>query len=153
MFGRVCFRMLAVAKRPSAAMVVRSTSARLSASATSARVQPAMVSVTSIRPFSSSESADVNHDARVRRLLYRCKQRGLRELDLLMGTWADENLDSLSPSDLDDFEKLCEHQESPHIMKWLTGQMEIPPEFDTAVLKSLIEYTHSGSKSWAPKNE
>lgn len=43
-------------------------------------------------------------DVRKKRLLYRSKQRGWLEVDLLLGTWASENLGRLNEKELDEFE-------------------------------------------------
>lgn len=43
-------------------------------------------------------------DSRRKRLLYRSKQRGWLEVDLLLGTWASENIDTLTPEELDQYE-------------------------------------------------
>jgi succinate dehydrogenase flavin-adding protein (antitoxin of CptAB toxin-antitoxin module) len=63
---------------------------------------------------------------RINRLLYRARQRGWLELDLLVGLWAERCVPSLSEAQLDDFEALL-NQENPELYKWLTGQIE-PPE-------------------------
>jgi len=43
-------------------------------------------------------------DIRRKRLVYRSKQRGWLEVDLLLGTWASENVPNLNAKELDDFE-------------------------------------------------
>ena len=88
--------------------------------------------------------------ARERRILYRCKQRGVLELDLLMGTWAEANISRLSSAELDQLEKLS-LVESPDLLKWCLKQAEVPAEFDTPLLHQLQEYTSSHTKKWSPK--
>ena len=43
-------------------------------------------------------------DIRKKRLIYRSKQRGWLEVDLLLGTWASEHVSTLSVKELDQFE-------------------------------------------------
>ena len=43
-------------------------------------------------------------DIRKKRLIYRSKQRGWLEFDLLLGTWASEHVSTLSVGELDQFE-------------------------------------------------
>ena len=54
-------------------------------------------------------SADL--DPRRRRLLFRSWHRGMREMDLLMGQFADAHLAGFSNDELDLFEALSENQD------------------------------------------
>ena len=45
-----------------------------------------------------------NLDIRRKRLVYRSKQRGWLEVDLLLGTWAHENVQKLTEAELDEYE-------------------------------------------------
>lgn len=80
-----------------------------------------------------------------KRILYRCKQRGLLELDLVLGSWAQDNIARMSGSQLRQLESLS-LAESPTIMKWLMRSEDPPTEYDTPVLENLRQYMHSGMK-------
>ena len=51
-------------------------------------------------------SADL--DPRRRRILFRAWHRGMREMDLIMGRFADAEIDAMSEAELDEFEQLIE---------------------------------------------
>jgi succinate dehydrogenase assembly factor 2 len=72
--------------------------------------------------------ADVAPDARRRkRLVYRSKQRGWLEVDLLLGTWASINVPSLNADELDEFEKFV-NMETIDIYNVLTLRSDVPEE-------------------------
>ncbi|EEH59390.1 uncharacterized protein MICPUCDRAFT_70267 [Micromonas pusilla CCMP1545] len=59
------------------------------------------------------------------RLLYRAKQRGFLELDILVGKWAQRHLINRSEEFMASFSEVLD-EENPELFKWLTGQ-EYPP--------------------------
>ena len=75
-------------------------------------------------------SADL--DPRRRRLLFQCWHRGIREMDLIMGRFADAEIGTLSESELTEFEALIEVPDRD-LFKWLIGEAETPSNYDTAV--------------------
>ena len=87
--------------------------------------------------------ADVAPDARRRkRLVYRSKQRGWLEVDLLLGTWASINVPSLNADELDEFEKFV-NMETIDIYNVLTLRSDVPEEMGGGVAgdgkRSLVE--------------
>ncbi|MEI4850444.1 succinate dehydrogenase assembly factor 2, partial [Klebsiella pneumoniae] len=60
------------------------------------------------------------------RLIYRSKQRGYLELDLILGKWVQENITSMDESAIRSLVDVLD-LENPDLWKWLTGQ-EQPPE-------------------------
>jgi antitoxin CptB len=83
----------------------------------------------------SSEGLDV----RRRKLLFRAWRRGVREMDLIVGRFADAYIASLDESALDDFERLIEAPNAD-LYAWVVGDTEIPVNYDTAVLRQLIAF-------------
>jgi antitoxin CptB len=77
-----------------------------------------------------------NLDARRRKILFRAWRRGLREMDLVMGQFADANLPAMSEAELDEFERLLDIPD-PQILAWITGSEPIPPRHDTALFTRL----------------
>jgi len=58
--------------------------------------------------------------------VYRAKQRGFLELDLVVGRWAQEVVPHASAQQLDETEVMLD-EENPDLWKWLTGQEGAPP--------------------------
>ncbi len=57
--------------------------------------------------------------------MYRSKQRGFLEMDLLVGLWAERNVPELDEEALAAFTVVLD-QENPDLFKWLTGQVPAP---------------------------
>ena len=70
---------------------------------------------------------DLELDVRKKRLIYRSKQRGWLEVDLLLGTWANENVNGLTMDELNEFEDFV-NRETIDIYNIVTLRTEIPDE-------------------------
>jgi antitoxin CptB len=82
-------------------------------------------------------------DERQRRLLFRAWHRGMREMDLIMGAFADAMIDRLSAAELDEFERLMQAPD-PQLYRWIAGDGEPPPPYDCSVLHRLREFHRRG---------
>lgn len=71
--------------------------------------------------------------------MFRAWHRGIREMDLILGSFADACIDELDSEELGDFEKLIEVDDW-EIYRWITGEAPIPPEFDSALLRRISAY-------------
>jgi antitoxin CptB len=67
-------------------------------------------------------------DDRRKRLLFRCWHRGIREMDLILGRFADAEIANLSDDELADLEFLMEVPD-PDLYAALTGNVLPAPEF------------------------
>lgn len=79
-------------------------------------------------------------EARRKRLRFRSWHRGTKEMDLLLGRFADRELFTMGAAELDRYEALLEIPE-PVIYAWLTGQGTPPPAYDHEVTRRLIAFT------------
>lgn len=83
-------------------------------------------------------------DPRRRRALFRAWHRGMREMDILLGTFADASLAGLSETELDEFEELLELADRD-LLGWLTGEFELPAQHNTPLWAKIAAFhTHSG---------
>jgi len=82
---------------------------------------------------------------RQRKLLFRAWRRGVREMDLIVGRFADAYIDTFDEASLDDFEHLIEAPNA-ELYAWVVGQDGIPANYDTAVLRQLIAF-HSQAEA------
>ncbi|HLL27694.1 MAG TPA: succinate dehydrogenase assembly factor 2 [Xanthobacteraceae bacterium] len=87
--------------------------------------------------------ANSDLDVRRRRLSFRAWHRGTREMDLLLGRFADAEIAKLDDETLDAFETLMEVSD-PELYAWITGSLEAPPLYDTPLLRRLRQF-HLGS--------
>ena len=86
--------------------------------------------------MSGSSLSSAALDERRRRILFRSWRRGMREMDLVMGRFADAHLAAMSAGELDEFERLLDLPDAK-VLAWLTGRAQIPSEFDTPLLAKL----------------
>ncbi len=82
-------------------------------------------------------------DARRRKLRFRCWHRGVREMDLLMGRFADACLAGLDATELDDLERLIDVPD-PELYVWIVSDDPPPGSTDTPLLRRLRAF-HRGS--------
>ena len=80
--------------------------------------------------MSGSNLSSAALDERRRRILFRAWRRGMREMDLVMGNFVDQNLPTMTEAELDAFERLMDAPD-PQVLSWITGEAPTPPEFDT----------------------
>lgn len=82
-------------------------------------------------------------DVRRRRILFRAWHRGTREMDLVMGRFAERELAHLTDAELDDLELLMEVPDRD-VFAWLTGEIATPGNYDTPVFRRLCAFhTHA----------
>ena len=86
-----------------------------------------------------SKDAGEDLPMRLRRVRYRAWHRGTREMDLMLGPFADAKLDGLPPLELDRFEQLLEEADTD-LLKWLMGQEPTPADADREFLDRLLAY-------------
>ncbi len=80
-------------------------------------------------------------DARRKRLLFRSWHRGMREADLLLGSFAEQHLAALSEPQLDRYEALLEEDDG-ELFAWITGRLPPPARHDGEVMRLLQSFRY-----------
>ncbi len=89
--------------------------------------------------MSGFEPAEAADSVRRRRLVFRAWHRGMREMDLVMGRFADRHAGTLAPELLDQFEALMDAPD-PEIFRWITGSLPTPANYDTPLLRLIRDF-------------
>lgn len=76
---------------------------------------------------------------RRKRLIHRSRYRGCREADLIFGRFADAHMNTMSVSDLDQYEALLE--ESDHdLVAWLTNREPVPERHRNGIFDLIKQF-------------
>lgn len=74
---------------------------------------------------------------RRKRLRYRAWHRGTKEMDILLGSFADANLDRLDADMLDRFEALIGEADTD-LTLWLMGRQPVPAHVDAELIADIL---------------
>ena len=74
---------------------------------------------------------------RRKRLKYRAWHRGTREMELVLGPFADAEIEGLDTAELDRLERLMD-EEDPALLTWVLGQAVPPAHGDVEFLDRVI---------------
>lgn len=85
------------------------------------------------------KQAAEDEDRLRRRLRFRSRHRGTRELDTLLAAFADAHLGAMDGADLRRYERLLA-VEDPVILDWLLGRAAPPAEALDDVLRLLLDF-------------
>ncbi len=83
-------------------------------------------------------------DDRRRRLLFRSWHRGIREMDLIMGRFADCHIGDLTVAELDEFEQLIELPDQ-QLYAWISGGEPVPADIDRPLFRRMRDF-HGGAE-------
>ena len=82
-------------------------------------------------------------DPRQRRILFRAWHRGMKEMDIIFGQFADAHITLLTDDELDVFEDLMECADRD-VLLWVTEEAPTPAHFKTALFDRIKEFhTHT----------
>jgi antitoxin CptB len=84
----------------------------------------------------------MTEEERRKKLIFRAWRRGFREMDLLMGSFADIAIESMDTAGLDEFERLLGVPDW-EVYAWLIGQKDVPDNHRGPVLDQLIAFRYA----------
>lgn len=71
-----------------------------------------------------------------KRLLFRSNHRGMKEIDLLLGRFADLNIDILNDEEIADLDELL-NENDPDLYNWITNKVLPPVRYQHQLMKKL----------------
>jgi antitoxin CptB len=78
-------------------------------------------------------------DVRRRKLRFRSWHRGMREMDLILGPFADARLDALTGDEMDQYERLLDRTDT-ELLPYVMGGTPLPADGDLNLLRKVIDF-------------
>lgn len=82
-------------------------------------------------------------DTRRKRILFRCWHRGTREMDMILGGFADAHIAELSDAELDDLETLMELQDVD-LYAAFSGAAPLEPPYEDGIFIRIKQFLDAG---------
>ncbi len=82
---------------------------------------------------------DESIEFRRKRLRFRSWHRGTRELDLMLGRFADAHVPHMTADQLDRYEALLASAD-PDVYGWISGAKPVPAPYDSDVMKLIKNF-------------
>ncbi len=90
-----------------------------------------------------SDAASLEDSEKKRkRLVFRSWHRGTREMDLIMGSFADSYVSAFSEEELAQYDEILQNSD-PDLYNWITGKEKAPANIITPVLEKLLGYNYA----------
>ena len=80
-----------------------------------------------------------------KRLIFRSWHRGTREMDLLLGSFADAHVPGFSAAELAQYEEILNHSD-PDLYDWISGRATVPANYINKTLTILLGFRLPASK-------
>lgn len=74
-----------------------------------------------------------------KRLRFRSWHRGTKEMDILLGSFADRHLAAFTAMQLDRYDTLLQNSD-PDLYAWLSGSESVPQAHDNDVMRLLMDF-------------
>lgn len=86
---------------------------------------------------SNARLANRELDPHRKKLLFRSWHRGMKEMDLILGNFAEREIGSLTADEIGQYERLLEISDTV-LMPWLTGGEPVPGDIDLPILEKIL---------------
>ncbi|MGU3494857.1 succinate dehydrogenase assembly factor 2 [Xanthobacteraceae bacterium A53D] len=93
--------------------------------------------------MSGSEISSAGLDVRRRRIMFRAWHRGTREMDLIMGRFADAHIETLTEDEVTAFEQML-LIEDPDLFNWVSGSIPAPDDVATPLFRRIQDWHLAG---------
>ena len=74
-----------------------------------------------------------------KRLIFRSWHRGTREMDIIMGSFADRHIPGFSEDQLSEYDDILSLND-PDLYNWYTQKEDVPANLDTEVMGLLLSF-------------
>jgi antitoxin CptB len=85
------------------------------------------------------KTPSIMQEALRKKLLWRATHRGIKEMDLIVGGYAERNLAQMSVAELEEFSRILDLPDQD-LLSWATLQSAVPASVDGAMLRSILNY-------------
>lgn len=82
-------------------------------------------------------------ETRRKRIKFRAWHRGMREVDLILGNFANQHVDGFDDAFLRQFEQILE-RDDPLLYIWISGKAAPPEADNTPVMKMILNFKYNG---------
>lgn len=79
---------------------------------------------------------------RRRKLHFRSWHRGMRELDLILGSFADAAIQDLTATEIDQYEQLLDLPDTD-LLSWLTGEKPVPEAVEAGIFPRILAFSRA----------
>ncbi len=81
--------------------------------------------------------------------MYQSLERGMKENDLLLGTFAKKYLGSFNEEELREYDRIIQEPD-PDVFKWITEKVEVPQELRGSIMKRIQQHCKSNPLEFNP---
>jgi antitoxin CptB len=87
-----------------------------------------------------------NQENKRKRLIFRSWHRGTKEMDQILGSFANKYVPQFSDEELDLYEQLLENSD-PELYDWICGRVDVPANKNSTILEKLLKTDYASTRS------
>lgn len=86
---------------------------------------------------------DHNHR---KQMIYRSNHRGIKEMDIILGRYANAFVMDMSDGELEKFKVIMDELDRD-LLTWFTGEVPCPGHLDKTMFQTILDFTTKNAKS------